>query len=72
MVRFVAALSAVLLAISIVGLGPLPVQAQERASVVKPIVPDAWQGEAHRQKPDLKGLKKIRFITDTDYPPLLR
>ena len=69
MVRFVAAVSAALMAISIAGLGPLLVQAQERASIVKPIVPDAWQGEAHRQKPDLKGLKKIRFITDTDYPP---
>jgi len=35
----------------------------------KPIVPDNWQGDALRPKPDLKGLEKIRFVTDTDYPP---
>ena len=33
------------------------------------MVPDAWQGEALRPKPDMKGIKKIRFITDSDYPP---
>ncbi len=43
--------------------------AQAPATGVKPIVPDAWQGEAYRPRPDLKGLRKIRFITDSDYPP---
>jgi polar amino acid transport system substrate-binding protein len=33
------------------------------------IVPDSWQGDALRPKPDLKGLEKLRFVTDTDYPP---
>jgi polar amino acid transport system substrate-binding protein len=33
------------------------------------IVPDSWQGEALRPKPDLKGLSRIRFVTDSDYPP---
>jgi polar amino acid transport system substrate-binding protein len=44
-----------------------PAQAQPRAR--SNIVPDAWQGDALRPKPDLKGLDKLRFVTDTDYPP---
>ena len=35
----------------------------------KPIVPDSWQGGAFRPKPDIKGIDRIRFITDSDYPP---
>jgi polar amino acid transport system substrate-binding protein len=44
-----------------------PTQAQPRAR--SNIVPDSWQGDALRPKPDLKGLDKLRFVTDTDYPP---
>jgi polar amino acid transport system substrate-binding protein len=33
------------------------------------IVPDLWRGDVQRQKPDLKGLEKLRFVTDSDYPP---
>ncbi|MGH6735112.1 MAG: transporter substrate-binding domain-containing protein [Methyloceanibacter sp.] len=33
------------------------------------IVPDNWQGDALRPKPDMKNLEKIRFVTDSDYPP---
>lgn len=33
------------------------------------IVPDAWQGDALRPKPDMGGLERLRFITDSDYPP---
>ena len=33
------------------------------------IVPDAWQGDVLRPKPDMHGLEKLRFITDSDYPP---
>ena len=33
------------------------------------IVPDSWQGDALRPKPDLKALQQIRFVTDSDYPP---
>jgi polar amino acid transport system substrate-binding protein len=44
---------------------PLPAAAQVRND----IVPDAWQGDALRPKPDMHGLEKLRFITDSDYPP---
>jgi polar amino acid transport system substrate-binding protein len=44
---------------------PLHAQAQPRPT----IVPDSWQGDALRPKPDMKGLEKLRFVTDTDYPP---
>jgi polar amino acid transport system substrate-binding protein len=33
------------------------------------IVPDAWRGDALRPKPDMHGLDKLRFVTDSDYPP---
>ena len=33
------------------------------------IVPDVWQGDALRPKPDLHNLDRLRFITDSDYPP---
>ena len=33
------------------------------------IVPDSWQGDALRPKPDMRNLDRIRFITDSDYPP---
>jgi len=33
------------------------------------IVPDVWQGDVLRPKPDLHGLEKLRFVTDNDYPP---
>jgi polar amino acid transport system substrate-binding protein len=44
---------------------PGPASAQTRSD----IVPDTWQGAALRPKPDLHGLTKLRFITDSDYPP---
>jgi polar amino acid transport system substrate-binding protein len=46
-------------------LGPSPAAAQVRTD----IVPDTWQGEALRPKPDMHALEKLRFITDSDYPP---
>ncbi|HXG79426.1 MAG TPA: transporter substrate-binding domain-containing protein [Methyloceanibacter sp.] len=39
------------------------------AQVRNDIVPDAWQGDALRPKPDLRNLEKLRFVTDSDYPP---
>ena len=33
------------------------------------IVPDAWRGDVLRTKPDMHGLDKLRFVTDSDYPP---
>ena len=33
------------------------------------IVPDAWQGDVLRTKPDMRQLEKLRFVTDSDYPP---
>jgi polar amino acid transport system substrate-binding protein len=39
------------------------------AQVRNDIVPDAWQGDVLRPKPDMHGLEKLRFVTDSDYPP---
>jgi polar amino acid transport system substrate-binding protein len=39
------------------------------AQIRNDIVPDTWQGDALRPKPDLRGLEKLRFVTDSDYPP---
>ncbi|WP_141701415.1 transporter substrate-binding domain-containing protein [Methyloceanibacter marginalis] len=47
----------------------MSVHAQEPKPGPKPIVPDNWQGDALRPKPDMKGIETIRFITDSDYPP---
>ena len=33
------------------------------------IVPDNWQGDVLRPRPDMHGLDKLTFITDSDYPP---
>ena len=33
-------------------------------------VPSLWDPAAHPEKPDLSGLKAIRFLTADDYPPL--
>jgi polar amino acid transport system substrate-binding protein len=55
----------VLALLAFMALPPAPVAAQVRND----IVPDAWQGDALRPKPDMHGLEKLRFITDSDYPP---
>jgi polar amino acid transport system substrate-binding protein len=44
---------------------PAPALAQVRDQ----IVPDIWQGDVLRPKPDLRSLEKLRFVTDSDYPP---
>lgn len=52
-----------------------PAAAQEatdapEASQAKPtLVPDNWRGPVRRQKPDLKGIEKLRFVTNGDFPP---
>ncbi len=51
--------------IALAWLVPLPASAQVRND----IVPDTWQGDVLRPKPDMHGLEKLRFITDSDYPP---
>ena len=56
------------LALALLWLSPVPAHAQTRQGRGS-IVPDSWQGDALRPKPDLKGLEKLRFVTDTDYPP---
>jgi polar amino acid transport system substrate-binding protein len=33
------------------------------------LVPDVWQGDVLRPKPDMPGLARLRFVTDSDYPP---
>lgn len=62
-------LGAVLVALAMVSAAADAAHAQSPDTGIKPIVPDAWQGAPYRPKPDLAGLKKIRFITDSDYPP---
>jgi polar amino acid transport system substrate-binding protein len=57
--------AACLLALVPLALGQSPALAQARND----IVPDAWQGDVLRPKPDLQGLAKLRFVTDSDYPP---
>jgi polar amino acid transport system substrate-binding protein len=42
-----------------------PPQTQPRNDMV----PDAWRGDVLRTKPDMHGLDKLRFVTDSDYPP---
>jgi polar amino acid transport system substrate-binding protein len=39
------------------------------AQAKKAIVPDIWQGDVLRPKPDLQGVTSLRFVTDSDYPP---
>ena len=33
------------------------------------IVPDIWRGDVLRTKPEMRHLEKLRFVTDSDYPP---
>ena len=33
------------------------------------IVPDVWQGDVLRPKPDQFQFDRLRFVTDSDYPP---
>lgn len=42
-----------------------PAAKQDKAQ----IVPDRWQGDVTPKKPNLEGLKTLRFITDGGYPP---
>ncbi|HUU25730.1 MAG TPA: transporter substrate-binding domain-containing protein [Methyloceanibacter sp.] len=63
------AVAPVWLATLVLALACLSPAALAQQAKSKPIVPDNWQGDALRPKPDLKGLEKIRFVTDTDYPP---
>jgi polar amino acid transport system substrate-binding protein len=56
---------AVLAALAAGLLGPIPAFAQTKTE----IVPDIWQGDVLRPKPDVLRLEKLRFVTDNDYPP---
>jgi polar amino acid transport system substrate-binding protein len=56
-----------LAALALAGLAPLSAPAS--AQVRNDIVPDTWQGDVLRPKPDMRGIEKLRFITDSDYPP---
>jgi polar amino acid transport system substrate-binding protein len=53
------------LALAFLWLIPAPALAQAKNE----IVPDTWQGDVLRPKPDMHGLDKLRFVTDSDYPP---
>jgi len=41
-----------------------PVVAQEVA------IPNLWDPRARQERPDLSGLRTVRFLTDDDFPPL--
>jgi polar amino acid transport system substrate-binding protein len=56
---------AILAALATAMLAPAPAFAQAKNE----IVPDAWQGDVLRPKPDVLRLEKLRFVTDNDYPP---
>lgn len=58
-----AALAAAAVALLCLWAGNAQAQARSR------IVPDSWHGDALRPKPDLETLQRIRFVTDSDYPP---
>jgi polar amino acid transport system substrate-binding protein len=45
--------------------GGEPAMAEPRTD----LVPDAWQGDAVRPRPDLRNLEILRFVTDSDFPP---
>ncbi len=53
------------LALALVWLVPSTAYAQAKSA----IVPDNWQGDALRPRPDMNGLRVLRFVTDTGYPP---
>jgi polar amino acid transport system substrate-binding protein len=67
---------------ALTGLGPAPLWLavlvcallvlepnQAAAQAKNEIVPDTWHGDALRPKPDMRGLSKLTFVTDSDYPP---
>src|SRR5215204_642530 len=41
-----------------------PVVAQDVA------IPNLWDPRARQERPDLSGLRTVRFLTDDDFPPL--
>ena len=47
----------------------LAAPARALAQTKTEIVPDVWQGDVLRPKPDVLRLDKLRFVTDSDYPP---
>lgn len=49
--------------------GGLAAPAPACAETKTEIVPDVWQGDVLRPKPDVLRLEKLRFVTDSDYPP---
>lgn len=59
------ALLAPLAALLLVLPGSHPCAAQAKSE----IVPDVWQGDVLRPKPDMHRLERLRFVTDSDYPP---
>lgn len=46
------------------GLAPMPAAAEDVA------IPNFWDPKAQLERPDLTGLRPIRFLVDDDFPPL--
>jgi polar amino acid transport system substrate-binding protein len=61
--------SSVLLAVLVALAGGMLLAPPALAQTKAEIVPDAWQGDVLRPKPDVLRLDKLRFVTDNDYPP---
>ncbi len=47
----------------------LPGMSLAQTQAGRVIVPDAWQGDVQMSRPDMQGVDRLRFVTDSDYPP---
>lgn len=47
----------------------LAAQPSALAQAKTDLVPDVWQGDVLRPKPEMTGFDRLRFVTDSDYPP---
>lgn len=46
-----------------------PAQAPDAGAAQPTLVPDSWRGPNRRPKPEIKGLERLRFVTNGDFPP---
>lgn len=65
----IAPLSILLAALGLSLVWLLPDVSLGQTPPLKAIVPDAWQGDVQRPRPDMQGVERLRFVTDNDYPP---
>lgn len=46
-----------------------PSLAAETPQAQPTLVPDSWRGPHRRPKPEIKGIERLRFVTNGDFPP---